>query len=337
MRRMKRSETHPARPSCLGASRAHVRTYVPAALVAAIFLVAMLPAVAKAQQKGQKTFASAEEATKAFYAAAKANDEKALLEILGPDGKDIVTSGDQVEDAHNHANFARRYDQMHRLVKEPNGETIIYVGAENWPAPIPLANKGNVWFFDTRAGRMEILYRRVGRNEMSAISVCEHLAAAEKEYFAEQKVYAGKIFSADGQHDGLYWKASAGETQSPIGPLVAEAVAEGYSPGHSGPPTPFRGYFFHVLTGQGKSAPGGAKGYDAAGKMTEGAAFVAYPAEYRSSGVMTFIVGLDGVVYERDLGKKTATVANAMKEFNPDSKWKKAMAEPEQTAAERKP
>jgi Protein of unknown function (DUF2950) len=301
-----------------------------------LLLTGCLAGRAVAQQPGQKTFSSAEEAGKALAAAAQSNDQKAMLEILGPEGKQIVSSGDEAEDAENHANFAMRYQEMHRLVKEPDGTTTLYIGAENWPAPIPLVNKGNLWYFDTAAGKQEILYRRVGRNEISAIHVCQEMVAAEKEFRAAQhSEYAAKIFSDEGQHNGLYWKAAEGEPQSPIGPLVAAAVAEGYDKTQGGPPTPFRGYYFHILARQGKNAPGGAKVYVSDGKMTGGFAFVAYPAEYRSSGVMTFIVGEDGTVYQKDLGKKTEVAAKAMKEYNPDSSWKK-VEEPEETASDQK-
>jgi len=203
--------------------------------------------------------------------------------------------------------------------------------------PIPLVNKGGVWFYDTEAGKQEILYRRVGRNEISAIRVSLELVAAEKEYYATQhSEYAQKIFSDEGQHNGLYWKVSGSEPQSPIGPLVAAAVAEGYAKGQAGPPTPYHGYYFHILTRQGKNAPGDARNYIVNGKMTEGFAFAAYPAEYRSSGVMTFIVNEDGVVYEKDLGDKTAVLAKAMKEYNPGSGWKKAEEELQETASAQK-
>jgi len=304
----------------------------------AFLLTGSFAARAAAQQRGQKTFSSAEDAAKALADAAQANDEKVMLEILGPDGKEIVSSGDPTQDAEHRANFAKKYQEMHRLVKEPDGSVVIYIGAENWPAPIPIVNKGNAWYFDTDAGKQEILYRRVGRNEMSAIRVCQEAVAAQKEYYAEQhNEYAQQIFSDEGKRNGLYWKAAAGEPQSPIGPLVAAAVAEGYVKGQAGPPTPYRGYLYHVLKGQGKNAPGGAKSYVVNGKMTEGFAFVAYPAEYRSSGVMTFIVNQDGVVYQKDLGKKTEALGKAMKEYNLDSTWKKALEEPEQTAGEQKP
>jgi hypothetical protein len=287
-------------------------------------LVGCLPAMGLAQQPGQKTFSSAEEASNSLVAAMQSKNEKALLEFLGPDGKAIVSSGDEIEDLQTRADFVHRYLEMHRLVNEPDGTTVLYIGAKNWPTPIPLIHNAHGWYFDTEAGKREILYRRIGRNEMSAIRVCQELAAAEHEYRDAQHAYAQAIFSDEGQHNGLYWKVNAGETQSPIGPLVANAVAQGYAPGRSGPPTPYRGYYFHILTMQGKRAPGGAKQYIVDGKMTEGFAFVAYPAEYRASGVMTFIVGGDGVVYQRDLGKATNEIAGSMKAFNPDSAWKKA-------------
>jgi len=290
-----------------------------------------------AQQPGQKTFSSPDEATTAVVTAMKNNDEKLMLEILGPDGKHIVYSGDEVEDAQNRANFVERYQEMHRLVKEPDGSVVLYIGAKNWPTPIPIVKKGNAWFLDTDAGKKEILYRRVGRNEISTIKVCQELVAAQKEYYtAQHNEYAKQIFSDEGQHNGLYWKAADGEPQSPIGPLVASAVAEGYVKGKNGPPTPYRGYYYHVLTRQGKDAPGGAKSYIVNGKMTGGFAFLAYPAEYRSSGVVTFIVGPDGVVYQKDLGKKTAILGKAMKEYNPDSSWQKAGEDQEETADEQK-
>jgi Protein of unknown function (DUF2950) len=311
---------------------------LPKWAVLAILLGACLasPAPSMAQQKGQKTFSSPEEAASAFAAAALINDEASMLDILGPEGKEIISSGDPVADTQNRANFSRRYQQMHRLVKEPDGTTVLYIGAENWPCPIPLVNKGNGWFYDTDAGKKEILYRRVGRNEMSAIKICEQLAAAEKEYYAAQhNEYAQKIFSDEGQHNGLYWKAAAGEPESPIGPEVAAARSQGYTRDSDSTHTPFRGYYFRILTRQGKNAPGGSKDYVVNGKMTEGFAFVAYPAAYRSSGVMTFIVGTDGVVYQKDLGRKTEAIADAMKQYNRDSSWEKAEPEPETAAAQK--
>ena len=292
----------------------------------AILLTACLSGHSMAQPPGQKTFSSPEVASSALVAAMHGNDEKALLDVLGPDGKQIISSGDEIQDLHSRANFVQKYLEMHRLVNEPDGTTTLYIGAKNWPTPIPLINQGNnSWYFDTEAGKKEILYRRIGRNELSTVRVCEELAAAEKEFRETQhNEYARQIFSDEGQHNGLYWRQAAGEPQSPIGPLVASAVAEGYAPGRDRAPTPYRGYYFHILTVQGKNGPGGAKNYILNGKMTEGFAFVAYPAQYRSSGVMTFIVGSDGVVYEKDLGEKTGVVAKTMKKYDPDSTWQKA-------------
>jgi hypothetical protein len=306
---------------------------LPILAAVALLLTAGVSTRCLAQQPGQKTFSSPDEAAQALVAATQNNDEKALLDILGPDAKDVVSSGDEAEDAESRARFVEKYQQMHRLVKEPDGTTTLYVGAENWPTPIPLANKGYLWYFDTAAGKQEILYRRVGRNELSAIRVCQELVAAQKEYSAQHhNQYAERIFSDEGRHNGLYWKVAAGEPESPIGPLVASATAEGFAPSGAGAPTPYRGYYYHSLRSQGKNAPGGAKKFIVDGKMTGGFAFVAYPAEYRSSGVMTFIVGEDGVVYQKDLGKKTESVAKAMKEYNPDSSWQKAEEEQEEAA-----
>jgi hypothetical protein len=310
---------------------------LPKLAAVAILVAGCVPVASMAQQHGQKTFSSPDEASNALFTAAQSNDEKAMLEILGPDGKQIVSSGDDAEDAQNRANFAQKYQQMHRLAKEPDGMVMLYIGAENWPTPIPLVNKGNTWYFDTEAGKKEILYRRVGRNEMSTIRVCQEFVAAEKEYYSMQhNEYAQKIFSDEGQHNGLYWKVAEGESPSPIGPLVASAVAEGYVKGQGGAPTPYRGYYFHILTAQGKNAPGGAKSYIVDGKMTGGFALVAYPAEYRSSGVMTFIVNQDGVVYQKDLGKRTEALGAAMKEYNPNSTWQKAENEQQETAEQPK-
>ncbi len=305
---------------------------LPKLAAVAVLLAGCLTIRSMAQQPGQKTFSSAEDASNALAMAAQNNDEKAMLEILGPEGKQIVSSGDDAEDAESRASFAQRYKEMHRLVKEPDGTTTLYIGARNWPTPIPLMNKGTVWYFDTEAGKHEILYRRIGRNEMSSIRVCQELVAAQKEYHGAHDAYAQKIFSDEGQHDGLYWKPAGGEPLSPVGPLVAAAVTETYAKSRGSGPTPYRGYYYHILTRQGKNAPGGAKSYIVNGKMTEGFAFVAYPAEYRSSGVMTFLVSQDGIVYQKDLGKKTDALAGAMKEYNPNSSWQKVEEQQEESA-----
>jgi Protein of unknown function (DUF2950) len=289
---------------------------------------------AVAQQQGQKTFSSPEEASKALYAAAKSNDTKALLELFGPEGKEIVSSGDESEDSRMRENFAKRFDEMNRLVKEPDGSVSLYVGPHNWPYPVPLVSKGNIWYFDAESGKKEILFRRIGRNEISAIRVCEELAAAQKEFFSKQNnEYAQKIFSDEGKHDGLYWKAADSDPQSPIGPLVAWADATEHAKSEGTGPAPYRGYYFQLLTRQGKNAPGGAKDYIVDGKMTGGFAFVAYPADYKSSGVMTFLVGADGVVYEKDMGKKTETLAKSMKEYDPNNRWVKAEEEQQEASS----
>jgi hypothetical protein len=289
----------------------------------AILLAACLPDGSLAQQQGQTTFSSPQDASTALVAAAQSDDEKATLEILGPDGAQVISSGDETEDAQSRADFVRRYQEMHRLVKEPDGFTL-YVGAENWPLPIPLVNRDGSWYFDTAAGAREILYRRIGRNEISTINVCQELVAAQREYYSTQLEYARKILSDEGRHNGLYWKVADGEPLSPIGPLVASAVAEGYAKSQNGAPSPYRGYYYRILTRRGRNSPGGPKSYIVGGKMTGGFAFVAYPAEYRSSGVMTFIVDGDGVVYQKDLGRKTDILAKAMKEYNPNSGWQTA-------------
>jgi hypothetical protein len=295
----------------------------------AILLTGCFLTSSLAQQPGRKTFSSPEDASSALVAATQSNDEKAMLDILGPDGKEIVSSGDDVEDAQSRATFVEKYAEMHRLVKEPDGTTVLYIGARNWPTPIPLMNKGGAWFFDTEAGKQEVLYRRIGRNELSAIRVCQELVAAQKEFRStHDDQYAREIFSEPGQHNGLYWKSADGESESPIGPLVAAA----YTKTQEGAPTPYLGYYFRIVTRQGKNGPGGSKNYVVKGKLTGGFGFVAYPAEYRSSGVKTFMVGPDGVVYEKDLGPKTNVVAGTMKEYNPNSSWQEAEDQHEEIA-----
>lgn len=294
------------------------------AVVAFIF-VACFPVCSTAQQQGQKTFSSPEAASEALVTAAQNNDEKAMLEILGPDGKQIVSSGDDIEDEEARTNFVEKYREMHRLVAEPDGTTTLYIGAQNWPSPIPLVNKGNLWYFDTDAAKQEILLRRIGQNEMWAIRVCHELVAAENEYFSkEHNEYAQEFVSDEGKHNGLYWLGAEDQLESPIGPLVADAGSEGgLAKNLQSGPVPFHGYYFRILTRQGKTAPGGAADYIVGSKMTGGFAFVAYPAEYRSSGVMTFIIGKEGVVYQKDLGEKTVVLAKTMKGYNPSSTWRK--------------
>jgi hypothetical protein len=284
--------------------------------------------LALAQQPRQKTFRACGEASAALFAAVQKDDQSALLEILGPAGTAIISSGDEVEDRRNRQQFVEKYKEMHRLVREPDGTTTLYIGAENWPTPIPLVYKGNRWYFDTVASRKEILFRRIGKNELETVAVCRDLVAAQNEYHSESrdgdgvKQYAPRFRSDDGKHNGLYWKISEGDSVSPVGPLLTSASGEGYAK-ETTRPRPFHGYYYHILTGQGRHAPGGAKNYLVHGKMTGGFAFVAYPAEYRSSGVMTFIVNQDGIVYQKDMGTRTAALAKTMTQYAPDASWKK--------------
>ena len=291
---------------------------------------------ALAQSPGQKTYASPEEASNALFAAAQKNDQTAMLEVLGKDGKSVIESGDPKEDDAMRANFVEKFQVMHRLVEEPDATTTLYIGAENWPTPIPLVNRAGKWYFDTDAAKKEILFRRIGKNELSAIRVCEELVAAQKELFSKNNEYAAKFVSDEGKQNGLYWPANGSANQSPIGPLVANAGSLGGLTMDSGA-DPFRGYYFRLLDRQGKQATGGAMSYVADGKMTKGFAFVAYPAVYRDSGVMTFIVAQDGTVYERDLGKQTVQKAKALKAYDPDQNWKRSEELPQQSAANEKP
>ena len=301
----------------------------PKVAALAILLTASFSIPAHAQQQseaqpqhGQKTFPSAEAASNALFTATQQNDEKQLLVILGSDAKPLISSGDETEDAENRAHFVQKYQELHRLVKEPDGTTTLYIGAMNWPTPIPLVSKGDSWFFDTDAAEHEILFRRIGKNEMSTMRVCQELVDAEKEYRSTHPdQYAPKVFSDPGQQNGLYWEPVSGQPQSPVGPLLARAVADAAPPQADAAPTPYRGYYYRLLTRQGKNAPGGAKNYVESGKMIGGFAFVAYPAEYRNSGVMTFIINQDGDLLQKDLGADSAQTAAAMTEFNPDPSW----------------
>ena len=287
--------------------------------------LALLPALA--QQSNEKTFASPGTAVLAFYNAAKSNDAQAMNAIFGTNASKILHTGDDVADKNMVANFIRRYDEMHRVVIEPDQTATLYIGAENWPAPIPLVkNSSGAWYFDTEAGMKEILYRRIGTNENDAIEILYGMVDAQQEYAAQlrdgdkTKHFALKFISTAGKQDGLYWKTADNEPASPIGPLVADASTSGYE-FQQGQATPFHGYYFRILTKQGPAAKGGARDYVVNGQLTRGFAFVAYPSEYRNSGVMTFIVNQDGVVYEKDLGLDTVKLGAAMSEYNPDGTW----------------
>lgn len=280
---------------------------------------------ADARQRG---FGTPAEATTALVEAIKAGDRKALLEILGPDGTTLVSSGDPVADRNLGAQVVAAYERAHRL-EGGGGKVVLYLGADDFPFPIPLVPAGIVWRFDTRAGKEEILNRRIGRNELNAIQVCLAYVDAQREYYSEDRQgdglreFAQRFASTPGKRNGLYWETKPGEPPSPIGPFVAKARAEGYRP-RGGSAAPYHGYYYRILTGQGRDAPGAAYGYLAHGRMIGGFALVAFPARYRVSGVMTFIVNHDGVVYEKDLGPNTAAIARAMRLFDPDPTWKKA-------------
>ena len=278
-----------------------------------------------AEPPGQRTFSSAAEASRALFRAAQAGDPTALLKIFGPDGKEIVSSGDPVEDKNSRDQFVRKYQEMNRLVEEPDGTVRLYIGAENWPLPIPLVNHNGAWYFNTGAGKEEILLRRIGRNEIAAMRICQELVDAQKEYYAEApdgevKQYAQKFVSDEGKHNGLYWKIGRGESESPIGPHLAYAGGDTQPADSNSGVKPFYGYYFQILTKQGEHADE-AKNYVANGKMTEGFAFLAYPAQYATSGVMTFMVSQDGVIYQKDLGPNTANLAKALSVYDPDKTW----------------
>jgi len=276
----------------------------------------------------QKAFSSPEAAVAAFIDALKTNNNKALDAIFGREGKSIISSGDPVADKNGRAKFVAAYDEKHQLNKEPDGKMILVIGKNDFPWPIPLVQRGKAWYFDTKAGKEEVLNRRIGRNELNAISVMREYTSAQREYIRKDwdgdgvHQYAPKLASTPGKRDGLYWDAKEGQEESPMGPLVAKAWSEGYQPG-KGAPAPYHGYFFRILKAQGSHAKGGAYEYVANGKMVLGFAMVAYPAEYGASGVMSFIVNQEGIVYEKDLGKDTAKLAGAMTVFDPDSAWKK--------------
>jgi hypothetical protein len=280
-----------------------------------------------AQQLGQRTFASAEDASRALFDALQLQNEQAPLSILGPAGKEILSSGDATEDSDARAGFIVKYQEMHRFVTEPDGTVTLVVGAENWPFPIPLVNHHGSWYFDTDAGKDEIVFRRIGRNELAAMEACRDLVTAQKQYFAHPpgdlpKQFAQRLVSDEGRHDGLYWHGADDEFDSPINPLIAYA-RQNLPTDQVGEHVPFNGYMFRILTSQGPHAPGGAKDYIVDGKMTAGFAFVAYPVEYRSSGVMTFIVDQSGTIYEKDLGPDTTRLAQAVTAYDPDSTWHK--------------
>ena len=273
----------------------------------------------------QQAFKTPDEAASALASAAKAGDMKALATVLGPDGDDIVSSGDEVADAATREKFVAAYDARHQITMEGDDKAIMVIGPDDFPVPIPLVRKDGEWRFDTAAGREEILFRRIGKNELDAIQACLAYVDAQNEYAEKDRTgagvnaYAQRIISRPGKKDGLYWPTSQGEDPSPLGEFVAQATAQGYRVG--GGRTPYHGYYFKILTQQGPAAPGGELDYVVRGKMIGGFALVAYPAEYRNSGVMTFLVSHAGTVFQKDLGPGTAKLAERMSSFNPDRTW----------------
>jgi hypothetical protein len=291
-------------------------------LAVAAFLVLAAASAAGAQQ----SFKSPDEAASALASAAKSGDRSAVLTILGPAAADIVSSGDEVADKATRERFLAAYDEKHQIAKDGDSKATMVIGADDFPFPIPLVKKGGGWQFDTAAGRLEILYRRIGRNELDAIQaslayVDAQYEYADKDHGAGVGVYAQRIVSQPGKKDGLYWPAAAGEEESPLGELVASATAQGYRVG--GARAPFHGYYYKVLTSQGANAPGGVLDYVVNGKMIGGFGLVAYPAEYGNSGVMTFVVNHNGTIWQKDLGAQTTQLAERMTSYNPDQTWKK--------------
>ena len=294
-------------------------------VAAAMFLLGTAPA-SQAAGMPQKSFSSPEEAVKSLVAAVRANDIKEMLAILGPGSRELISSGDDVADRAGREKFLKAYDQMNTLQQESADKMVLSIGADNWPLPIPIVKKGTTWVFDIREGKQEILNRRIGRNELHIMDVLHAYVDAQHEYATKDcrgdgKVeFAQRLISTEGKRDGLYWEAKKGEEESPLGPLVARAAKEGYA---NADLSPFHGYYFNILKGQGKHVDGGAYNYVVKGKMILGFALVAYPAEYGNSGVMTFILNQEGIIYQKDLGKDTKRRAEAMKIFDPDKSWTK--------------
>jgi hypothetical protein len=308
-------------------SRATRSTTILSRLIPLAIVILFAGCSKSAAKPSYQTFASPDDAGNGLLTAAKSGDPNAVIAVFGADSKDIVMTGDPVQDKNTADQVVAAYTTMHRWRKMPDGSQTLLLGAENFPFPIPLKkNPAGQWYFDVAAGREEILIRRIGRNELAIMDVCAALADAQAQYYSmhhddgSTHVFAAKFISDAGKQNGLYWESAEGQPKSPLGPLAAFATNEGYSlkpDSH----VPFHGYYFHMLTGQGANVPGGAKDYIVNGKMTGGFAFVAYPAEYRNSGVMTFIINQDGVLLQKDLGADTTQTAAAMTEFNPDQTW----------------
>lgn len=299
------------------------------AIVAAIAFAVLAAVPAQTASAPAATgFATADEAVAALIAAITSNDTAALHRILGPGSENLINSGDQYADKSRREAFLDAYTEQHKLVPSGEDRMVLNVGKNDWPMPIPIVKQGTLWSFDTAAGAQEIIDRRIGRNELAAIRVALFYTDAQKDFFERAKQasgageYAQRLISTPDKHDGLYWPAAAGELESPLAPLINQAIEEGY-PGDivAGKPIPYQGYFFRILKAQGENAPGGAKDYIAGGKMTGGFALVAWPASYGVSGIMTLLVDQDDVVFQKDLGEHTAALAGAMTRFDPDISW----------------
>ena len=292
----------------------------PVALMAAAILLLTISSAS-----AQQVFQTPEEAATALATAVKSGAARDIRKVLGPDAEDIMLSGDEVADREARDRFVGAYDAKHNVIIEGE-KAFVVVGADDFPLPIPLTRQKAGWKFDTAAGRLEILYRRIGRNELDAIQTCLAYVDAQNEYAEKDRtgegagVYAQRIVSSSGKKDGLYWPLSDGEV-SPLGAFVAQASAEGYRAGEGR--TPYHGYYYRILTRQGPNAPGGTLNYVVKGKMIGGFALLAYPAEYGNSGVMTFLVNHSGTVYQKDLGDYTMKLVNRMMWFDPDQTWKK--------------
>lgn len=295
-------------------------------LGAALLLMLGLGEVSSAAKLQQKTFPSAEEAVAAYVNAARTDDNKGLIAIFGPVARQLMFSGDAAADKQRRAQLLKAYDEKNRIDRQGD-RAVLMLGNGEWPFPIPLVKKGEKWIFDTEAGKEEVLNRRIGENELYAIQVCRAIVDAQREYAMKDRMgdgllqYAQKFASDTGKKNGLFWKTGAGEEQSPLGPLVAQAVQEGYKKSPDRTPIPYHGYYYKILKAQGRNASGGAYSYLVKGKMIGGFAVLGYPARYANSGVMTFIVNHDGRVFQKDLGKDTASLASALTRFDPDSTW----------------
>jgi hypothetical protein len=287
---------------------------------------------AAAAETAQHTFATADAAVTAMVDAIRKGDRKTFIRIIGPGSERWIFSGDPVADKAGFEKFIAAYDAKHALAAAGDGRQVLSVGTDDWPFPVPVVKAGERWRFDAPAGKEEVLARRVGRNELSTIQTLKAVVDAQREYVLLDRdsdgllEYAQKFMSTPGRKDGLYWNAKPGEPDSPLGPLVARAQAEGYGGADarkSAAPQPYHGYLYRILKGQGKDAPGGAYDYQVKGSMIGGFAVLAYPVSYGASGVMTFIVNHDGVVYQKDLGAGTAQRAAEVTRFNPGAGWAK--------------